>query len=352
MPTSLGFNLSLRSGNYATFNPSSLNSSVELLASLKEEFAQARNLSPEDWLRTDSTGTVYAPATVHSEGVGLKEERADYDVTMKLFYLSDVPLDARIEHTEEAVRMVCKELGISKVNLLLVSFPGVFFNADDEVPTKSQGANGGEGGDPEAPTTEAATPKEEEEGTMTAEMEEELQSFLQTYPVLEKLVREGIVGGIGMSDFGTARLARLLRGLGGDDAERNGRVRPNAIHINVRDCCVVPKDLILYTRRQGIRILTHDDTPEVLTREGLQEALKDGRVLDIFKSALAEEEEEREGDVHHPKVLKGDEEEGVSSSFKAGQGRLKARAEFGVFPQWVVKYNAVINARSVVENKG
>lgn len=78
--------------------------------------------------------------------------------------------------------------------------------------------------------------------------------------------------------------------------------------INVRDCCVVPKPLIVYAKEKGIELLTHNDSWEVLQEREVGEALK---------------------------------EEGVVE----GEGSK-------VVPLWVIKYTAVVRSRGVVENKG
>lgn len=106
---------------------------------------------------------------------------------------------------------------------------------------------------------------------------------------------EGLIGKIGLSEFGTARLEQVLK---------VARVKPSVDQINVRDCCVVPKPVILYAKEKGIELLTHDDCDNVLPAESLESLL----------------------------------------------------GEFGIEqktrPLWAVKYTAVVRDRGVVENKG
>lgn len=184
---------------------------------------------------------------------------------MKLFYLPNVPPSSRCKHTQDAVRLVCHELGISHIDLLIVSFPGVSFDADDEGP---------------AP-------------------EEEVSEWVRTYRAMECLHEAGKISRIGLAEFGTTHLGQVLP---------HARIKPSVDQINVRDCCVVPKPLILYAKERNIELLTHNDCTNILPTKTLRELVVD---------------------------------------------------EFGLFeqnavvaPQWVVKYTAVVRSRGVVENKG
>jgi len=106
------------------------------------------------------------------------------------------------------------------------------------------------------------------------------------------------VGALGIAEFGCNRLMRLLP---------TTRIKPAVDQINVRDCCVVPKPLILAAKREGIELLTHNDCEEILEPGAARELLKE-----------------------------------------AGM-RVTGR---GVNGRWVVKYTAVVKSRGVVENKG
>lgn len=120
-----------------------------------------------------------------------------------------------------------------------------------------------------------------------------------TYKTLEALYNEKKIKKIGLSEFGTERLSKLLPRV---------VIRPAVDQINVRDCCVVPKPLILYARQEGIELLTHNDCTDIMPRGTLRRLLTDDHKLIS-----------REREVH---------------------------------PQFVVKYTAVVKDRGVVENKG
>lgn len=181
---------------------------------------------------------------------------------------------------------------MGRIDLLNVAFPGVGFDAEDEVPRD--------------------TTADGEEGVV----DEDTKSFLTTYSTLESLVHNNLISRIGLSEFGSSRLSRLLSGLGSPTSS-TPRVRPSVVQINVRDCCVVPRELIQYAKREGIQLFTHNDSAEVLTQEGLQGVITESGVLEGFEPTPT------------PKPGKWE-----------------------VVPLWVVKYTAVVRDRSVVENKG
>ena len=318
MATSTPKHLLLRTGNIITNslpppNPTST-TSTELLTTLLTTLQHARTHAPTSWTQLLPTGTLLAPSTLSPTPPSLNESRDAYDLTVKLFYLPNAPVEDRNQHTLDAVKLACEALGVGRIDLLNVAFPGVGFDADDEVPREN--------------TAEEV----QDEG-------EETKSFLTTYPTLESLVHSNLISRIGLSEFGSSRLSRLLRGLGfspstnittttttnttnanttnanttntNTTTSSPPRVRPSVVQINVRDCCVVPRELIHYAKREGIQLLTHNDSAEVLTSSDLQQV--------ITKSGIFES----------------------TTTSKAT-----------VVPLWVVKYTAVVRDRSVVENKG
>ena len=308
MATSTPKHLLLRTGNIITNslpppNPTST-TSTELLTTLLTTLQHARTHAPSSWTQLLPTGTLLAPSTLSPTPPSLSESRDAYDLTVKLFYLPNAPVEDRNQHTLDAVKLVCEALGVGRIDLLIVAFPGVGFDADDEVPRDD-------------------TIAEEQ-----VEVDEETKSFLTTYPTLESLVRSNLISRIGLSEFGSSRLSRLLRGLGFSPSTTTSttntntttttnssppRVRPSVVQINVRDCCVVPRELIHYAKREGIQLLTHNDSAEVLTASDLQQLVSESGIFESTSTPT-------------PNAT--------------------------VVPLWVVKYTAVVRDRSVVENKG
>lgn len=229
----------------------------------------------------DREGALYIPAVDFSQH-GLAEERDQYDITVKLFYLPGIPASRRCAHTREAIDLVLKELHVKSIDLLIVSFPGILFDADDD---------------------------SDEEGSDDSG-EDDFDSMLQTWRVLESLHEQGMIAQLGVAEFGSERLARFLP---------HTQVKPSVDQINLKDCCVVPKSLILYAKQEKIQLLTHNDCNDILpvgtTRELLGPADKGAGIL----------------------ASAPDANDGI-------QGHVE--------PQWVVKYTAVVKDRGVVENKG
>ncbi|KAI9880507.1 MAG: hypothetical protein M1830_002547 [Pleopsidium flavum] len=227
--------------------------------------------------------TLYVPSIDFSVS-GLAEERSQYDITVKLFYLPNVPTSRRCEHTEEAISLVLKELHVTSIDLLIVSFPGISFDADDEGEEMEEDLDGTRG-------------------------TEQIDSITETWRTLEALHAKGTIAQLGLAEFGSERLQRFLP---------RTKIRPSVDQINVRDCCVVPKSLILYAKQERIELLTHNDCTDILPRGTVRELLGPSPT---GAGVLAGSESE-DG-------LRGDVE-----------------------PQWVVKYTAVVTNRGVIENKG
>ena len=272
-------------------------SDSELTNSLRSNFTSSRdNATSSDFQSwtTQQDNALYIPS-IDSTSQGLAEERASYDITVKLFYLPNVPPSRRCAHTKEAVELVLKELGVDSIDLLIVSFPNIVFDADDESEEE-------EFADANAPV----------EGGENAP--EDMATMLQTWRTIEELHHKGVVDRLGLAEFGTGRLQQILA---------EAKVRPSVDQINVRDCCVVPKPLILFAKKEGIELLTHSDCTNILPRGTLRELLGPGeKGVGVLSNGGRQEATNGAG-------LKGDIE-----------------------PQWVIKYTAVVKNRGVVENKG
>jgi glutamate--cysteine ligase regulatory subunit len=280
-------------------------SNTELTSSLRANFTAHQ--SPSNATNGSAPKSTYKSWTSQSDSAlsipahtpsPLTEPRESYDITVKLFYLPNIPTDRRCAQTREAIELVLKELGTSSIDLLIVSFPGISFDADDEdsdfddPPSAPQSASDNDGG-----CVDAEVPPED------------IDTMITTWRTLEKIQQEGLVSRLGIAEFGVTRLSKFLE---------QTKIKPSVNQINVRDCCVVPKPLILYAKQQQIELLTHNDCTNILPRGTLRQILGSG---DNGSGVLAGEENE-DG-------LKGDVE-----------------------PQWVVKYTAVVKDRGVVENKG
>ncbi|KAJ5132615.1 hypothetical protein N7448_006773 [Penicillium atrosanguineum] len=279
--------------------PLTQKSNVELIISLRSNFIASQQIDSNgstngnangshsirqdyrSWT-TEQDGALYIPAIDFSHP-GLSEERDQYDITVKLFYLPGIPMSRRCAHTREAIDLVLKELHVKSIDLLIVSFPGILFDADDD--------------------------SEDEEASLNGEPDD-FDSMVQTWRVLESLHEQGMIAQLGVAEFGSERLARFLP---------HTQVKPSVDQINLKDCCVVPKSLILYAKQEKIQLLTHNDCNDILP-------------------------------VGTTRELLGPTEQGAGILASAPQAEDGIQGD--VEPQWVVKYTAVVKDRGVVENKG
>ena len=282
-------------------------SNTELTNSLRANFTSHRAAASSDsndnshstsfrtWTKQQGAD-LYIPSLDFSTG-GLAEERVAYDITVKMFFLPNIPPSRRCQHIKEATSLVLKELHVDSIDLLIISFPGILFDADDES---------------EDEISESTSPSAVSDPTSGGV--EDVESMIRTWKTLEKLHDDGTIAKLGLSEFGSQRLSRFLQDV---------RVKPAVDQINVRDCCVVPKPLIMFAKQEGIELLTHNDCTNILPRGTLRELLGPG---DTGMGVLS-----APGKISEP-----------------GMESLAGDVE----PEWVIKYTAVVKDRGVVENKG
>lgn len=286
-------------------------SNTEFIGSLRANFAH--HASPEDqqvngnaqpkrqayttWTKKQDD-TLEIP-TLDFTTSSLQEERSQYDITAKLFFLPGETIEQRTTHTREALQLVLKELHMPSIDLLIVSFPGIYFDEQEDCPDKLSTRGPVE-----------ASP-------------EPLEGQLEAWKTLESLHDEGLVLRLGIAEFGKDRLESLLEKV---------RIKPSVDQINLRDCCSVPKDLMALAKSKSVELLVHNDCSNILPRGTVRELLGPGNA-----GAGVLCEPAKAGDKR--KSLHGEEDK---SQLLQGE----------VLPQWVIKYTAVVRNRGVVENKG
>ncbi|KAK3209759.1 hypothetical protein GRF29_44g527226 [Pseudopithomyces chartarum] len=162
-------------------------SNTELTSSLRANFTAHRSSPPtpttngapnsptsfKSWT-TQQDNALWIPTHTPSP---LSEPRDSYDITVKLFYLPNVPADTRCLQTREAIDLVLKELGTSSIDLLIVSFPGISFDADDE------------DSDLDDPPSAPASDIDAGDGEGAPE---DMDTIATTWHTLEKLHEEGL----------------------------------------------------------------------------------------------------------------------------------------------------------------
>lgn len=169
---------------------------------------------------------------------GLTEERSQYEITVKLFYMPGASPEARRQHTQDAIDLVKKELGVETIDILIVSFPGLSFEGDCEYKADAHNA---------------------EQGNTADE--------LATWPVMEELHEKGVVKKLGIAEYGSKKLSEFLSKV---------KIRPVVDQINVKDCCSVPPPLIELAKKEKIELFTHNDCNEILPTGTLRELLGQG----------------------------------------------------------------------------
>ncbi|KAL9122622.1 MAG: hypothetical protein Q9187_000813 [Circinaria calcarea] len=241
----------------------------------------SQRVNPQLWTTRESD-IIYVPS-IDFTASGVVEERSQYDITVKLFFLPNTRPSARRQHIQDAVALVLRELHVPSIDLLIVSYPEISFDADDE------------------------EEKEDEDGDQVTGPEY-LDDLIETWRTMEQLHENGTVSQLGLAEFGSERLRKFLP---------KTKVRPSVDQINVRDCCVVPKSLILYAKQEKIELLTHNDCTDILSKGTVRELI-------------------------------GGSEGGAGLLEDAATDSAGSDIE----PQWVVKYTAVVRDRGVIENKG
>lgn len=188
------------------------------------------------WTARDGDA-MYIPR-IDWSAAGLQEETAQYDITVKIFFLPTASVAQRGQYTREALALVLKELKVKAVNLLIVSFPGMSFEGDCE--WEADKLNATQGND-----------------------EEELATWAQVEPLKE----EGLAQKLGIAEFGSEKLSRFLK---------NVRVAPVVNQINIKNCCNVPPPLVKLAKEQRIELFVHSDCTDVLPKGTLRELLGPG----------------------------------------------------------------------------
>lgn len=188
---------------------------------------------------TEKEGDVLYVPRIDWTGAGLQEERSQYEITVKLFFLPEAPVDQRAGYIAEALRLVKKELGgVADVDLLIASFPGISFEGDCEWEADKLNAKMGSDADEVA-----------------------------TWAALEKLHAQGAIQRLGLAEFGSQKLARFL-----DQVQ----TLPAVDQINLKNCCNVPPPLAQLAKEKGIELLTHGDCTDILPSGTLRELLGPG----------------------------------------------------------------------------
>ncbi|KAG0226083.1 hypothetical protein BGW41_004282 [Actinomortierella wolfii] len=213
----------MRTGTTGMTNSQLKKSNQELISALEDTLLHSMNTAQIK----GNTITIRDETSLGS----LEEERSKYEITAKLFYLapsSNGPLS--VQTIDAAVQNVETVLGTSKIDHFILSLPNQIFD-------------------------ENGTDEEELQG-----FAEELErSVLPVWKRLSTLRQSGQIGRLGVAELSKQQL-ELLKA----KSAAIGAVAPEINQVNLADCCVLPKDLVEYAKREGIELLTHGDAHDIL----------------------------------------------------------------------------------------
>ncbi|KAL9987895.1 hypothetical protein ACROYT_G002274 [Oculina patagonica] len=97
--------------------------------------------------------------------------------------------------------------------------------------------------------------------------EDNLKVLKGFWEEMEYLLDSGYVDSLGVCDLDKTTLEKLYKW---------ARVKPEINQVNLASCCVMPKDLVAFSEKHDIQLLTHNDPKDILTKESLQEVLTEG----------------------------------------------------------------------------
>ncbi|KAF9136336.1 hypothetical protein BGW39_000052 [Mortierella sp. 14UC] len=176
----------------------------------------------------------------------LEEDRSKYEITVKLFFLSphgsSEPLS--VDHLHSAIQHLERALatpsGSIKIDHFILAIPNQTFDENDLDPSEIEAFG------------------------------EDVQGlYLPIWKQLSELRQRGKIGRLGVSEFSKQQLEILKAA-----ATKVGAVVPEINQVNLHDCCVLPKGLIEYAKAEGIELLTHGDSSDILPKSTLASLLQ------------------------------------------------------------------------------
>ncbi|RKP10333.1 hypothetical protein THASP1DRAFT_27885 [Thamnocephalis sphaerospora] len=263
--------LIVQSGNLMHTNVTGLLNSAlkrsqeEVLNAVSDTFAAATasSASAETVVLDDQTGTltIRHPGGVEAAASHAKaDDLDDLEVTAKLF-LWPLPDGADVttvatQQVDEALRQLRERVGPARIDNFTVAFAG--FKLDDD-----------EQDDDDDDVDSVLQP---EQSTAATKAWPDMEYLVAVWRVLEQRHAAGELQSLGVCEFTKERLATFLTQI---------KVAPATNQVNLADCCIMPRTLIDYCRKNDIKLVTHSDAcqplaPEPLTQLWRGQTTKDG----------------------------------------------------------------------------
>ncbi|KAH7052990.1 hypothetical protein BKA57DRAFT_456935 [Linnemannia elongata] len=176
----------------------------------------------------------------------LEDDRSKYEITVKLFFLSphgsSEPLS--VDHLHNAIQQLETALSVTSGNLkidhFILAIPNQTFDENDL------------------------------DSSEIDQFTEDVQTlYLPIWKRLSELQQTGRIGRLGVSEFSKQQLEILKAA-----AVQVGAAVPQINQVNLQDCCVLPKGLIDYAKAEGIELLTHGDSSDILPKSTLASLLQ------------------------------------------------------------------------------
>eukprot|EP00732_Lithocolla_globosa_P006272 Lithocolla_globosa_v1_NODE_7160_length_984_cov_6.414424.p1 type:complete len:292 gc:universal NODE_7160_length_984_cov_6.414424:959-84(-) len=165
------------------------------------------------------------------------EQTKDSLVTVKLFLSSNRKVDPKC--ISESVRLVLSEMGpgVDHIDNFILALSKELIQADeDDEDVNFKGAF--------------------------------LDTFLSCWKELEELHANHVVKKLGVADFHYLQLQQIKPLV---------KVFPHIDHVNLSQCCVMPRDLVAFAKESSLELLTHHDAfvgHDLLPTEKLHEAFR------------------------------------------------------------------------------
>lgn len=363
---------------------------------------------------TLNTGdTLFIPSPGLSGRRGLVEDRSEYDITLKIFFLpgwestADTDADSSVS---SAVQLVLDELAVSKIDLAIASFTGITFDADDDDEEDEDDHQAGSGESTQNGTGNGNGKDSAQKWPLEA-------ALCRFWASFEQVHLSGKVDRLGVSELGAGRLGRFMSHFPPrsssatsnhiqpqkqqqqhqQDQQQEHRqrdrtaltVQPVVNQLNVRDCCVVPKRLLDFARDEKIELLTHNDCTNIMPPGTLRSLLGGGgnnrndndssnRNDGTGGGTTSSEPNHSAANNSHDLSASPPSDNGNNGADEDsrltvpligvqiltdgpateidgrgnGTGDRSDRLRGNVVPRYVVKYTAVLKNQGVVENKG